>query len=438
MKKALSLLLCIGFMILSATGCQKTPVEPVVGNKQESVEQKVETAMPEETHTDDVSNKIQKTIDTGNEKITVTIDAEIQKPETDRLPVVKIETRNFTQEEADKIIDTLFGDRTLYQPWEKTKAEYEREIVHLKQIISDPDSTEDERGMAQSHLENVEHQYQNAPETVKKEPAVTEFVTVDPKDIVEYADGQEYTSKGDAHQTLDVWADGGTDSRSVLMIVNAYNGANSWMMYIGDVSRNFEGYIPYETAIKKEQTNSGFKLADAKISADEAMGRMGIDLEITASSMVSYLQGGGTQEDLKSAPLQAYKFYFSRNVAGVPITYDTVISGGALDEAYDMAVYYEMASITIDETGIRSFEYRAQILEENAQIIGVDEAISTFEKQMRFKYEAAGPESVFDINVHTVVLGLSRIKSGNGGLLLVPTWDLWAISCIARRNPASC
>jgi hypothetical protein len=429
MKKTLILWISMFLAIFIVSGCQKTPVEPVVGNKQESVEQKVSAAPPEAKPTEN-ADRLKKMVDTGNENITVTLDAIIQKPETKKFPVVKIETRDFTQEEADKIIRALFGDQTLYKPWETTKAEYEPQIIRLRQIVSDPDSTEDEREMARLQLEFYERQYQKAPETVKKEPADTEFVTVDPKDQVQYADGHEYTSEGDEYQVIDVWAVEG-DMRLCLSIVNAYHGANSWMMYSKDASRNFVGYQKYETTIKKDRTNSGFQLEEAKKTADEAMAEMGIDLEMTASGLISYVKANGTgsagMEEIESAPLQAYAFYYTRHINGVPVTYDTEISGGALDE-YDRAVYYEMASLTVDETGVRFMEYRApynvlETVEDNAKIIGMGEAVDIFEKQMKFKYEAAGPESVFDINIHSIVFGLSRIKSGDGGLLLVPTWD---------------
>jgi hypothetical protein len=369
-----------------------------------------------------------KTIDTGNDKITVSINATVVKPNVNKYPVAGIEIKNFTQEQADEIIDVLFSGRTLYQPWGTTKADIELRIVHLKEIINNPNTTEEERGMAESELEFKQKQYLSAPDSIDKKPAITDFVTINPQDQKDNVNGQEYTIKGDDYNVINIWADANNNSRSVLNIYNINNGENSWMMYTGDVSRNFEGYLTYETKIESDQTKSGFKYADAEKTAKDMINKMGIDLNESSSSLVSYALNAKTQEDIDNAPYQAYKFYFTREINNVPVNYDTVISLGELDNDYSKAVYYEVASITIDENGIDKFEYRApykviDIVENNAKIIELDEAIDKFSNHIKQTYTAATPDNPFQINIHTIVLGLSRIKNTDGRYVLIPTWD---------------
>ena len=409
--------------------CQETPSDAIVVNKQDYLANRIqnEGTENEKNLTDLESDIIKKSVDTGNNKITVSINAKINIPNINQYPIVKIKTENFTQHQVNQIVSTLFSGRTLYKPWNKSKSEIEASIIDLKGIINNPETSQDLRELSKEELKYQEYEYGKAPDKVEKLPAITSFAVVNPNESTDYADGKEYKNQGDPFEKIDIWADFGSNSHSELSVVNKDNGKNSWMMYVRDVNSNFEGYLPYEIELIK-QTNSGFEYIDAEKVAIQSLRNMGIDLDISSASLVSYLKNIKEKNDIFSAEHQAYKFYFTRKANDVKVNYDTIISLGEMNNDYSKCVFYEMASITIDESGIRDFEFRApykviQTIEKDAKIIDLNMAISKFENRIRHLFIAQAPVYPFNINIHTIKLGLSRIMNIDGSYLLVPTWD---------------
>ncbi len=447
MKKFILFVIIIVFTFL-AVGCQQTPEEEAVINKQ-NLEEKMknnnnsvtdqENGSAYETTKraeDVIAVRDQWNYDNG---ISVSMDAEFIKPNAMDFPVARIQTRIFSRDEIEKTIEFFFSGRTMYKPWEESKQDIAEEIIQLKQIINDPSSTEDEIGIAQAMLRSKEAQYAEAPESVEKEELEsTDFTQIDPADYVGTANGEEYISSSNdpIYDSLEIWAEKGLESRSVLIAVNAKEGSNSWMMYVDNVEENMSN-MSYEFGIDIINDDSiGIEYDDAKKIATDFINELGLDLELSHSNLISKIYKFGDPNEIKqteiySSDYKSYQFNYTRSISGVPITFDSATPYGDYDQEYEASTYYEMVSVMVDKNGISRFEYRApyeitEMIEEDAVIISIDKAIDLFKKHMRNSFAAVSDPEIKAIDVHKIILGLSRIKANDGGYLLVPTYDFFA------------
>jgi hypothetical protein len=436
--KKLFLLVILFALAFFAVSCQPTPKENTIVNKQ-NLEEKIQNNSNAASNTEDkgtndnTKNTENATVVRDQWKydngISVSMNAEFIKPDTFDLPVVQIKTREFTRDEIDRVIQHFFTGRTMYKPWAESKEDIAKKIVKLKQIISSPASTEDDVGMAQAMLSSAQAEYDKAPEAVNKEPASTDFIQIDPSKTVngEYID----PIKDPVFDSLKIWADK-ADGRSVLTAVNAKDGANSWLQYVDKVDP--DTYHEFEINLVKDGS-IGIEYDDAKKIAIDFIKKMGLELDLADSDLLSRIYTIGDpnkikQTDIDASKYKSYQFWFTRSVNGVPITFDSTTPGGDQNE-YDASTYYEMASVTVDKNGISEFQYRApyqieKIAEESANIIDINKATELFKKHLKDTFAAATDKDIKTIDVNKIVLGLSRTKTNDGGFLLVPTYDFFA------------
>ena len=194
--------------------------------------------------------------------------------------------------------------------------------------------------------------------------------------------------------------------------------------------------MPFEVDVPETKADIGISYDDARKKANNFILDNNLDLNLAQETLISYITVSDPnlieREDIENSDIKAYKFYYTREINGVPVTYDNNIRLGELSADYSAAVYYEMASVIVDENGIREFEYRApynvlETIEENAKIITLNDATDLFMQYLEQKYIKQGnmEEDIESIDVHTIKLGLTRIKNSDGGYILVPTYDFF-------------
>jgi hypothetical protein len=207
-------------------------------------------------------------------------------------------------------------------------------------------------------------------------------------------------------------------------------------MYVDNVEGNMSN-MSYEFGTDIINDDSiGIEYDDAKKIATDLINELGLDLELSHSNLISKVYKFGDpneikQTDIYSSDYKSYQFNYTRSINVVPITFDSTTPYGDYDQEYEASTYYEMACVMVDKNGISRFEYRApyeiiEMIEEKANIISIDEAVDLFKKHMRNSFAAVSDPEIEKIDVHEIVLGLSRIKANDGGYLLVPTYDFFA------------
>lgn len=98
--------------------------------------------------------------------VDITVDADVILPETDRLPTLHVEPRDFTQDEVKRLFDALCGDTVMYKAREKmTRAEVEDRIEDVEsemKTATDPDRIK----KLESNLAYWEKELKTAPEEI--------------------------------------------------------------------------------------------------------------------------------------------------------------------------------------------------------------------------------------------------------------------------------
>ena len=167
---ALLLLTCF------TTACQPTPEEEIIVNKNDGVLESAIAATPAPTaHYDAPETWGMGPIEV-NSKLTASIDARVEVPDTGAFPVYEFVSGRFTQEQVDRIIEYFFGDATLYEASQPlTKAQLEERLVQARLAYQEAlDGATNETGNTKwedtpedmlAGIEALEAQIANAPET---------------------------------------------------------------------------------------------------------------------------------------------------------------------------------------------------------------------------------------------------------------------------------
>ncbi|MBR4079180.1 MAG: hypothetical protein IKK29_03110, partial [Christensenellaceae bacterium] len=159
MKKMICILFCLLILLCS---CQKTPEEPiVVGKNQETMIEKAEeneNALVKE----EIASRYQTEI--TKDKLTVSVDAEVKIAKT-TMPILQVESVDFTQEQVDVMWEALVGETTMYPYAGETKSMIQEVIDEYRQKL-EWQTDQDEIDRINMMIEKCEAAYQTAPESV--------------------------------------------------------------------------------------------------------------------------------------------------------------------------------------------------------------------------------------------------------------------------------
>ena len=464
MKKIICILLTMFTLSGMLCGCQETPEEVVVVQKNTDrlVEMAQATPQPDEegvTRNSPLRERLgiperwEETIQQEGDELKVIVDADVQVPDEEYLPTARGKADNFSQELIDRFYDELLGDTVMYQfTTQRTKAELEKEIILAEKQLAEAEDWE--KSVAESILEATREEYAKAPEEV----------------TLEIADGklQSRRLEDDKSDHLDgdqTWLD---------VMENTYGGKEfsvynnteydnavgvgdgvSWV----DENGNVQGHTPssgatleYHRRGRRDsllENSSGYVYADAteqslngesvegcriRTTAKEARAiveefientgitYMAVD-EVSLMSNV-YGQAGGKQ---------AWQFTLFRTVNGVEIVAD--IDQTSADGTGTAASWMnERLFIGVDDEGIKDIYWGGplnvtEVVSENTAMLSFDEIKSIFGKMMRIKFEPGVRNSEFEIEYHItrIRLSLQRISEADSFTtgLLVPVWNFY-------------
>jgi hypothetical protein len=185
------------------------------------------------------------------------------------------------------------------------------------------------------------------------------------------------------------------------------------------------------------QGKLGIDLTDAQETADGFLAAGGItDMQMGAAYIVD--DHGTGHVDGYTGPANNYgiELFYARSVDGAPVLAMGEV-GYSMEDQYDYIWPYEMLQFIITDNGIFSISWRApsetaDVLTEDTNIIGFDEAAGRFEQMILTKYEAnpmMGALESGSIDIDRVQLGLFRIKQqnteGQKAGLYVPVWAFY-------------
>ena len=434
--------LLMALSLLSA--CQPTPeVEPVAQKDSEALIERVEVAeedvadmaeAPESRHiTRELTEVSQRT------GIDITIDADVVLPETDAIPVARVQSGELDMQVMENIWQLIANGsgmledfpRSYYEGQASMWMEY-REAGNL-----DKYSSFEEMDAAISEL-------LAEAATKSAEPV---FFPESPMDVMQTGEKLHDTDMYNCHEghvTFFGLSDQGTVSEVHL--------DTDWFVeylrdiddrYIWNSSNPLDIYLP---AIERGEFKIQLperSIEDAQAYAEQLLADIGITDFTCVVARIAPLIPRFFNEQQDVCPC-AYELLFTRQVAGVNVTYNDVqSSGGELrDRPVDSPDYtpiwdYEYIQLFVDDAGVLYMSYNqphevTEIVTESAEILSLEEAVASFERMIGYQYAAyeTGQRELCDdayLCIDEIRLGVTRIAEKNTQKqgYLVPSWTFF-------------
>ena len=434
--------LLLAAALLSA--CQPTPeVEPVAQKDSEALIERVEVAeedvadMAEAPETRHITRELTEVSQrTG---IDITIDADVVLPETDAIPVARVKDGSLDMSVLENIWEIVGNGsgmledfpRSYYEGQASMWMEY-REAGNL-----DKYSSFEEMDAAISEL-------LAEAATKSAEPV---FFPESPMDVMQTGEKLHDTDMYNCHEghvTFFGLSDQGTVSEVHL--------DTDWFVeylrdiddrYIWNSSNPLDIYLP---AIERGEFKIQLperSIEDAQAYAEQLLADIGITDFTCVVARIAPLIPRFFNEQQDVCPC-AYELLFTRQVAGVNVTYNDVqSSGGELrDRPVDSPDYtpiwdYEYIQLFVDDAGVLYMSYNqphevTEIVTESAEILSLEEAVASFERMIGYQYAAyeTGQRELCDdayLCIDEIRLGLTRIAEKNAQQqgYLVPSWTFF-------------
>ncbi len=430
--------LLMALSLLSA--CQPTPeVEPVAQKDSEALIERVEVAeegvadmakAPESRHiTRELAEVSQKT------GIDITIDADVVLPETDAIPVARVQNGELDMSVLENIWKILGNGsgmledfpRSYYEGQARMWMEFRENGVLDKYSSFEEMDAAIEELLAEAATKPAEPVF--SPESPME--TVVESVTEDGTPIkyipIFYGWSDQETVYEMQLSTLGPISFLRNIDESYIW--NEYHFANPLDIYLPAIERGeFRVQLPERS------------IEDAQAYAEQLLADIGITDFACVVARIAPLIPDFFDEQQDVCPC-AYELLFTRQVAGVNVTFNDVAASGGISYRdtpdYTPTWYYEYIQLLVDDAGVFAMEFSqphevTEIVTERAEILPLEEAVASFERMIGYQYAAyeAGEEEPCDdayLCIDEIRLGLTRIAEKNTQEqgYLVPSWTFF-------------
>ncbi|BBF45400.1 hypothetical protein lbkm_4167 [Lachnospiraceae bacterium KM106-2] len=444
MSKRIQKIILLGLCLLLLTSCKSTPEDAVVIKKDS--DKVIQKAAENSGKAYTAPDKMKQTLENKTKNLSVSIDVDVKMKKNIDYPVVEVEKREFTQEEADRYLDTFIGKKTFYKvPEDWTKSEIENRIIELKKMLADDkDAVADNGKKVSTVIKDLRKKMDTAPKEDPVENASKKFI----------ASGQQ------GGKRIFGYCNEEDGRKAYLSISNSCDGNTVEAIYTRFENENQEDY----TSINTSDYTSNIKFEKLKLSKDDA--------ETEAVDLLNKLQIKGFEPRKVSLAIDsdtaatynntkkkatvktAYMVLFTKSYNGMPaVVQDTIgtvsrmngksietIEGKAdlkgtdeqdVDEEYAKQWYYETVAVFIDDSGIVGFHYQSpsnisKVVTKSSSLLAFQDVEKIIKKMMLVKYQVAD-EAKMTIKGKRLELSLARIKEKNQDAkgIFVPVWTLY-------------
>lgn len=420
---------------LLCSACQPTPEQEIVKQKSEAlfVESITATVEPEKDFKMQVSQHIKQDVAAENAIIKISIDADVEIPDVDVYPVVKVSKSKFSRETLQKVYTILTHDTVEIEVF--PRAYYKESLDQLLDLRDSGDL--DKYDSLEELNEAIEAQQKVVAEAPEK--AVTKEVDFDDFSPVLF-----YISNEETQQ------------------VGCYEQAEEY--YIDCVNDIFElkylnAQVLDESSINRIQPRveaGSIQLVMPEITKEEGQQQaeqLIFDLGLSEDFVLTGSRAAGKSELYRDETGQVdgvYEYLFVRQIAGVPVTFFNVIMSSDIENpsSYAAPWYYEKIRVFVDDSGIWSFIWNGpckveEVVNYNAQLLPFDEILKTFERMVGYKYAGIQEAELTDdsaVTVTRIQLGLVRVieKNDLGTAYLVPAWTFFGAEIIDDWSSSGC
>ncbi len=425
-------------LCLLLTACQPTPEEEIVKQKSEAlfVESITATAKPEKSFKMQVSQHITQDVETENAKIKISIDADVEMPDAEAYPIVKISKSEFSRETLKQVYTVLAHGTEEIEVF--PRAFYQKDLDALLDLRDSGDL--DKYGSLEELNEAIEAQQKKvaaAPEKTVTKEAVFNWT-------------------GDAAPLFFFISDAETQQ------VGCCNPAEEYYIEcVGNMSemKYLEAQVLYESSINYIQPRveaGSIQLVMPKITEEEGKQKaeqLISDLGLSEDFVLAGSRTAVKSELYRGETGQAeavHEYLFVRQIAGVPVTFFNVSMSSDAENpsSYAAPWYYEKIRIFADDSGILGFLWNGpckveEVVNRNARLLPFEEILETFERMVGYKYAGLQEDSLTEksaVTVTRIQLGLVRVieKNDLGTAYLVPAWTFFGLEIIDDWSSCGC
>ena len=437
--------LLMALSLLSA--CQPTPeVEPVAQKDSEALIEQVEVAeedvadmakAPETRHiTRELTEVSQRT------GIDITIDADVVLPETDAIPVARVQSGHQDMNVLENTWKILGNGSGMLEDFPRSYYEGQARMwmEFRENGVLDKYSSFEEMDAAISEL-------LAEAATKSAEPV---FFPESPMDVMQTGEKLHDTNMYNCYEgyvTFYGWSDQETVYNMWLNVTSVGGNRFTRDIEMNDELNDYQNSVNplniYLPAIERGEFRVQLperSIEDAQAYAEQLLADIGITDFACVVARIAPLIPRFFDEQQDVCPC-AYELLFTRQVAGVNVTYNDVTdSGGRLyrdTPDYTPSWGYERIQLLVDDAGVLYMAYPplyevTEIVTERAEILSLEEAVASFEQMIGYQYAAyeTGQRELCDdayLCIDEIRLGLTRIAEKNAQQqgYLVPSWTFF-------------
>jgi len=443
--KRVFVLLLVSLMTFGLTACKKASDNSIVVGKDNTLMlNKASGNGKEEKSIADMLQAPERmvlSVTDSKGDVSADADAVVLLPDTDSIAVVRVRGRDFSQEEADRVLAYFIGETAFNDRYEAGyTSEEERLMRWIEELSKETDSAERE----------------SIQQSIDKFKSMGIEVPDKPHEVLPASKVFEPTKNG-ATQIKGYSKDG--DNHKFLIIFNNLAENKNMLLYTceqkGFADIGHEGsYSTNKTDLNKfgfeaaQQLPLAISPEDAMRKAEEALSALNIsDMKLYSCEEVwggTFLSGG----TVKQQEHHAYRLEFVRSIGGALLTYTknnidrTTVqidekSGERLAESWP----YERIMFIIDDTGIVEFlwespyEVTEQVIED-ASLMPFEDIEAVFSRMILVTHGQHDEGVKLNFNIDRVQLGMMRIQDGNSPKtgLIVPVWDFFGTMTIGGHK----
>ncbi len=450
-RKVLAACFCISIFLLA--GCEKTPEETIVREKNAG---NVKNYKSGEESKNSLRERLAapknyknlKTYEDG--KLVIDTDANVIVPDANEVNTYAVSAMELDQDLIDTVTNAFFEGDKIYMGYLysiQTKEDLQEKITLLKKYKAQGNLDPymygtDENGNLQFDIdkviENYQEQLKTAPDKPKKvevKPALNlEYETEKGKEIDEsHFEGVAETEHGNYHYVFTNALKPDLSFRITKIRDDLPDpmGSTNWTegKFLSEDEES-ENYLPEEMIKDK----IGISFEEAKKTAQEKVDKLGLGLSLADWDYSVFYQGetGASKEGMLDA---GYLFCFARELDGVPVTYTISMGGGLPDMDSTLEPWsYEICNIIVGDDGIESMELMSPyqmggVVTENVQLLDFNSIINIYEQMMEVSNaDIVNYEAQRTFHIRTIKFGYSRIydpAADNDTGLMVPVWDFF-------------
>lgn len=459
MKKVTSLFLIL-VILFSFAACQVTPEKPIVVKK--DTERMIEQAAEPQSG----SNLTNLGVPTGryhfestglNGQLQIMVDAEIQLPDTDDMPIIRVSSGSLSQEIVTAAFNYLFPDEKPYDVSNRilTKADIEKILLDYKRKLADGSYATDFGYTDEEFRESIaswEAALETAPDAVPEIIRSDGLMRLEMKENIGNFYTLDVSTNKDPANSKGVYKTFSVITADPSSRVALNSGFGDHLYYDFDFGAEmpidyvtFDGRTDGANLSDEASQHLTVSFSEAKELCDSFIEAVNLSNEYSFASAFlvndrttgqvdgKYVNGQYVPAPITPAQNYAYKLYYTRRVDGIPTFANA--DWGLTDSGFSVPWSYECVCFIVDNHGLHKIAWDNPIavgetVLESTALKSFDEIISIFEVMIKTKYEAMinsswGEQAKMEVAADAIQLCLVRIREqdtdGTTGLL-VPAW----------------